>query len=523
MKPLTPPTTLDAKLAQLMTVRIGSNLPPARTVDDDYQRVARLLNRCPIGGLILFNGRWPSTRSVLHELQSKCDLPLLVGADIERGCGQQVHGLGVVPHAMAFDAAGGDDTARAERLAFEFGRVTAAEARATGIHIAFAPVADTNTNPLNPIISTRAFGTDPKRVAVLVAAFVRGCEAEGVAATAKHFPGHGDTQQDSHDSLPEVARDRASIATTELPAFVAAIEAGCSLIMTAHVAYPALDATGTPATLSRAITTDLLRGELGFDGVVCSDSLLMSGVRDRFESEGELCLAALNAGVDLLLDVDQPEFAIDFLMAATRDGRLAEARVDEALGRVIDLKQRVCREPAPVAAVASIRQQTDALASEVALAAMRLVAGDAHQQLEPRRSLTVLFAKPFATPLDPPEQPIAAAAREAFSDVEYFELGPDADPSTRLAAHQAAIASDQLLLAMIVKPAAWHKFGLLDWQQALFSELAAQPEAVVVSFGDPNILDTFPQAASRICAFSDVGVSQRAAIQHLVGRIGQPA
>ncbi|WP_425395060.1 glycoside hydrolase family 3 protein [Aeoliella sp.] len=508
------PSALEEKIGQLINVRIGSNLPPLRTVDEDAERIAELIDRCPIGGLTLFNGRWPSTREVLQQLQAAASIPLLVGSDIERGCGQQMHGMSVLPHAGAFGAASDRAQTSPEELAYQFGEATAIEARTAGIHVAFAPVADTNTNPRNPIIAIRSFGSTTAKVSDMVAGFVKGCEAQNVATAAKHFPGHGDTEQDSHDSLPLVSRDAASIAATELPPFQSAVAAKCSMIMTAHVAYPALDPGGLPATLSSAILQDLLREQLGFHGVICSDSLLMSGVRDRFDSEGEMCLAAILAGVDWLLDVDDPLRVIDYLAGCVAEGRLDEARIDQSVQRIAALKQRVCLQPIEATSAEAQSCQPQQLAERVASQAITSFGAEA-TPLTPDAPVTCLLAKPFETPLDPPEQPLAAALRETFAAAEYFELSPSSTPDQQSAARKAAEQSKQLILAMIVKPAAWHQFGLLEYQLALFQELATKPGAVIISLGVSEILAQFPDAASKLCTFSDVAVSQRAVVRYL--------
>src|SRR5262245_43386251 len=328
--------SLREKLAQLVFVRIGSNMPPVRTVEQDAERVARLLEECPMGGLLLFNGG-PDTKKTLDRLQAASAVPLLVGSDIERGVGQQVRGCTIFPHAAAFERLG----AEAEPAVAEYAQTLAKEAREVGIHITFAPAADVNTNPRNPIINTRAFSKDTERAAALTRAYVAAAEAAGLATTAKHFPGHGDTERDSHDSLPSLPFNVEQLRSRELVPFQAAIDAGCALVMTAHVAFPAIDPSGAPATLSRVILQDLLRDELGFKGVVCSDSLLMAGVRGQFEREEEMSLAVLNAGVDLLLDLKDPMRSIDYLCECVSSGKLAAGRVDEALERLWTLKQRM--------------------------------------------------------------------------------------------------------------------------------------------------------------------------------------
>ena len=403
--------TLREKLAQLIFVRIGSNLPPMRVVEEDEERVAVLLEHCPVGGLLLFNGG-PRARESLDRLQKLSTMPLLVASDIERGVGQQVRGYNLFPHAMAFDQLGSD----AAQVVAEFATVLAGEARSAGIHISFGPVADVNTNPKNPIIATRAFSERAERATELAVAYVVAAEAAGLRTTAKHFPGHGDTHQDSHDSLPSVPRSLDQLAACELMPFQSAIEAGCSLVMTAHVAYPAIDPSGNPATLSRPILEGVLRQRLGFRGVTCSDSLLMAGVRDRFANEEEMTLAALSAGVDLLLDINEPARVVEFLCECVERGTLAQQRVDEAFERVWVLKKHVFSQRSddtPSRGNESDESAT-ALAQWVARGAIKLRGSGAAPRFSPDRPLVAILLKPFETPIDPPEQPLAAALRGVF-------------------------------------------------------------------------------------------------------------
>ncbi|TWT97804.1 putative lipoprotein YbbD precursor [Botrimarina colliarenosi] len=509
---LLPPTDLRERLAQLLMVRIGSNLPPIRRVHEDEQRVAELLKECPVGGLLLFNGVWPETRATLQRLQAISPQRLLVASDIERGAGQQVAGLTVFPHQRAFV-----DLPDAEAAVAEFCRTTATEAHAAGIDIIFGPVADVNSDPRNPIIATRAFGDDTVRAAELVAAYVQSCEAAGLMATAKHFPGHGDTHQDSHDAMPRVEASLETLHRRELVPFQAAIDAGVSLLMTAHVEYPALDASGTPATLSRPILVDLLRGEMGFKGVVCSDSLLMAGVRDRFDSEGALCLAALNAGVDFLLDVADPAGVVVALMAAIDDGRLTIERVDEAFDRVWGLKGRAASRPEVVEPTADDLAATEAVSEKIASAATRVVsAAPGALPLDPTKNLTCLVLKPHHRPTDPSEQPLAAALRGRFAAIRYFETGPEVDTTLAADILSGVPADAPLLVAMIVKPAAWHAFGLAPEQDRLIRQLLEARPVVVACLGVENALEGYPNAAVRLVTHSDVPSSQRALAAALV-------
>lgn len=502
-----PPTELRDKIAQLLFVRIGSNLAPVRTVEEDAARVEQLMSDCPIGGLCLFNGRWPLTRDTLAHLQSVSRFPLLVGSDLERGAGQQLHGLTVFPHAMAFGQLG----EKSAGLVEQFAEYTAREARACGVHVNFGPVADVNSDPRNPIIATRSFGTEARQVAELAVAFVRGTQRVGVLATPKHFPGHGNTHEDSHESLPSVMVSREELEACDLLPFRAAIDAGAACVLTAHVRYPSLDPSGEPATLSRRILRDLLRDDMGFEGLVITDSMLMSGVKDRHENETELALAALAAGADVLLDKAEPRSTLDGLCRAVEQGRLSEERIDESVARLWKAKERVMAGQEPANVLPIPRGPARALAEQVARHAFQW-SGDSANLLpfDPHQQLTALLLRPFETYLDQREAVFAAELRERFPQLQFHELGPQAGPAEFDAAWQAAESSQQVVAAMVVKPAAWHRFGLLPEQAEFLVRLSAARPIVLACLGTPVALSEFDRAAAKVCAFSDVAASQRA-------------
>jgi beta-glucosidase-like glycosyl hydrolase len=510
-----PQLSLREKIAQLVLVRIGSNMPPVRTVEQDVERVARLLEACPMGGLLLFNGG-PETKATLDQLQTAAAVPLLIGSDIERGVGQQVRGCTIFPHAAAFEQLGRE----AESAVTEYAQTLATEARSAGIHITFAPSADVNSNPRNPIINTRAFSSDTQRAAALARAYVAAAESAGLATTAKHFPGHGDTERDSHDSLPSLPLTLNQLRNRELIPFQAAIDAGCSLVMTAHVAFPAIDPSSAPATLSRVILNDLLRGEMGFQGVVCSDSLLMAGVRQQFEREEEMSLAVLNAGVDLLVDLEEPVRSIDYLCECVDSGKLTAERVDEAFGRLWRLKQRMLGAgmSAPASSEQVSKKSPAALAKYVATAAIDVIGDNDRPALpfDPDERTVAILLKPFETPIEPPEQPLGAAVRERFRNSEYVQLGPRADTAAYDSARDLARGAKQIVVAIIVRPAAWYAFGLQPQQKQFVRELlGGRGDVVLACLGVPTALDEFPEAAVRVCTYSDVPVSQQALVEFL--------
>jgi beta-N-acetylhexosaminidase len=510
--------SLREKIAQLIFVRSGSNMPPVRTAEADEQRVAQLLDVCPFGGLLLFNGDL-ETKYTLDRLQQHSAVPLLIASDIERGVGQQVKGFTLFPHAMAFDKLGADGP---DAVA-GFVRTLAAEAAETGIHITFGPVADVSTNPANPIINTRAFSELTERAAELTRAYVTAGEAAGLLTTAKHFPGHGSTERDSHDSLPIAERSLNELRVCELIPFQAAIDAGCSLIMTSHVSFPALDPSGVPATMSPSILIDLLRTQMGFRGVVCSDSLLMAGVRDQFASEQEMALGVLKAGVDLLLDLAEPAQVLDYLCKCTVTRQLEITRVDEALGRVWALKQRVFAKPSEMAATPIVnRTEAQTLAKKIAARAIDLYSEPAPAlPFNPNLSTVAILLKPFETAIEPPEQPLAGELRKRFKTIRYAQLGPNSNAQAYEDAFTLAKTGDQLLIAIIVRPAAWHAFGLRPQQKELIRLLLENyPHATLASLGVPQSLNDFPAATTRICTYSDIPASQQALVDLLLAPVG---
>jgi beta-glucosidase-like glycosyl hydrolase len=509
--------SLREKIAQLIFVRIGSNMPPVRTAEADEQRVAQLLDECPFGGLLLFNGDL-ETKHALDRLQQRVAVPLLIGSDIERGVGQQVKGFTLFPHAMAFDRLGEDGPNAVEN----FVRTLAAEAAETGIHITFGPVADVSTNSANPIINTRAYSEQTERAAELTRAYVAVGESAGLLTTAKHFPGHGSTERDSHDSLPVAERSLDELRACELVPFQVAIDAGCSLIMTAHVSYPALDPSGVPATLSPAILIDLLRNQMGFNGVVCSDSLLMAGVRAQFSNEEDMSLAVLNAGVDLLLDLAEPVNVVEHLCVCVESGQLTLARVDEALERIWALKQRAFAKSAGASPSATSRAEAQSLSKHIADSAIDLSRNSVRAlPLDPNKSLVAILLKPFETAIEPPEQPLAAELRKRFKTIRYAQLGPNSDSSAHQAAFELAHTAEQLLIAIIVRPAAWHAFGLRPQQKELIHRLFREhPSATLASLGVPHALNDFPEAATCICTYSDIPASQQALVDFVLDSVG---
>ncbi|MEQ8835417.1 MAG: glycoside hydrolase family 3 N-terminal domain-containing protein, partial [Lacipirellulaceae bacterium] len=290
------------------------------------------------------------------------------------------------------------------------------------------------------------------------------------------------------------------------------------LIMTAHVQYSQLDSSGNPATLSSNILTEILRNELNYKGVIVSDSLLMEGVKQQTDNEGDLAIAAINAGVDLLLDVADPVATLASLEKAVSAGPLQADRVEEAFDRDWNLKRMVFEGNTPRSSNPEEGEEAAIqLAERAARGAVTVVNNtEGMLPLSKEKSLLAVLLKPFTTSLDDQEQPLASALRSRFDAVNYFELGPESDEALTAKILKQAESAEQVLVAMIVKPAAWHRFGLSEEHATLTKALLMNPNCVLVSLGTREAFDPFPEAKVQICTFSDVPVSQRALVEALV-------
>ncbi|WP_137989212.1 glycoside hydrolase family 3 protein [Streptomyces vilmorinianum] len=345
--------SLEEKVGQLFVMRVyghSATAPDQADIDSNLKEIgvrtaAELVEKYHVGGVIYFawahNTRDPHQIAELSNgiqragLAQPTPLPLLISTDQEHGIVCRVgKPATLLPGAMALGAGGSHSDAR------EAAQIAGAELAAVGIRQNYAPVADVNVNPANPVIGVRSYGSDPQAVAALVAAQVKGYQQAGIAATSKHFPGHGDTAVDSHYGLPTITHTRAQWSELDAPPFRSAIRAGIDSIMTAHIVVPALDPSEDPATLSRPILTGILREELGYDGVVVTDSLGMEGVRTKY-GDDRVPVLALKAGVDQLLNPPKLDVAWNAVLKAVQDGELTEARLDESILRILRLKAKL--------------------------------------------------------------------------------------------------------------------------------------------------------------------------------------
>jgi beta-glucosidase-like glycosyl hydrolase/CubicO group peptidase (beta-lactamase class C family) len=460
------------------------------------------------------------TAVLTNQLQSKSKVPLLVGADFERGTAMRLDEGTSFPTAMALAAAGNP------RDAYTMGKITALEARAVGIHWVYAPDADVNNNPGNPIINTRSFGEDPARVAEFVQEFVRGVEENGALATAKHFPGHGDTAADSHIDLPVIQADRERLERLELVPFRAAIAAGASSIMTGHLSVPALEPDpNTPATLSSRILTDLLRHELHFEGLVVTDAMDMGGITVRF-APGEAAVRAFLAGADALLMPPVPDAAFDGLQGAVRSGRISPARLDASVRRILQAKARLGLEENRLVDVNAINQK------------FGHVAWQSEAQDISDRGVTLLRDAAHRLPLDG-TKPTRALLLAFYADPEPYpaedlerELRARFDALTTLRADTKFVKADMLklpapdsydvtILALFVRVS--DRKGNVDVpaeQAALAEQVFKTGKPVItVGLGSPYLIERFPQAETWLAAFGISEVAQISVARALFGQI----
>src|SRR6266566_5804647 len=336
--------TLREKAAQIVWPSLYGDYTSGDS--PQWRRLTQYIQQEKVGGFTISVGSPMEVAAKLNALQSMSKIPLLFGADLEAGAGFRARGGYFVPNAIdlggaiVFPPEMAIGATRDTTLAYEQGRLTAREGRALGIHIAYAPVLDVNNNPDNPVINTRSFGEDPQLDARLGVAFIHGLQDHGMIATGKHFPGHGDTGVNSHLALPVVTVSRSRLDTVELVPFRAAVNGGVGAIMSFHGAMPALDSSGVPGTLSSKVLTGLLRGEMGFRGIIISDAMDMRGVLDQFGA-AEAVKRAISAGIDVLiqpLDVTQ---TIDAVVAGVAEGRYTEARLDSSVRRVLETKRKL--------------------------------------------------------------------------------------------------------------------------------------------------------------------------------------
>ena len=510
--------------------------------------VGSLVMSVPVDGPVLLKSSPSVTADLLNRLQRTSKLPLIVSADFERGVSMRLNGTTVFPHAMAFGATGKMEDAEI------FGRITALEARAVGVHWNFFPDADVNSNPANPIINTRSFGGDPTQVGDFVAAYIRGAHEGGMLVTAKHFPGHGDTATDSHLGVAEVTGDRARLDAVELPPFKHAIDAGVDAVMVAHVTVPALDSTpNRVATTSTPIVDGLLKEEMGFKGLVVTDALDMAGLTRIYAKDiGREAVDSFKAGNDMLIIPPNLDASYRSVLQAVHSGEISRQRLDQSVRKILELKASLGLNKARLV---DINQLSNEVAKPENVDTGQRIANEAITLV--RDNGKVIPLQSFGTPeTGLPYHSLTAVSNRLvvviFSDDMRTESGrmlereiltraPDAHviyvdarsaAGMRPSVMEAVEQAEHVVAALYVIPTAGKAMraaggGLTNTVSmdgttgSLLSAILdrAATRTVVLAMGNPYVVQDFPAIENYLCAFSNASVSETAAVKAIFGEI----
>jgi beta-N-acetylhexosaminidase len=538
--------TLEEKIGQLVSVGVNATYEAQDSAD--FRWLRRQVEQNKIGGIILFRGPVYESVHLVNRMQQLARVPLLVSADLEAGAGMRFDSTVNFPWNMAVGATGDPGYARRQ------GEVTAREARALGIQHVFAPVVDVNNNAQNPVINVRSYGEDPQEVARMAAAFIEGAQCGGVIATAKHFPGHGDTATDSHRGLPVIDVPRSRLDAVELVPFRAAIAAGVGSVMSAHIGLPQIDATTVsplpragaarpgyadsevltenatlPGTLSPRILDGILRRDLGFDGIVSTDALDMSGLTIYF-TPGESAVRALLAGADILLKPSDPDATVSGVREAVRSGRLTERRIEESARRILAAKYDLGLVKQRLAQIENIdtvvgTAETEKLAREIAEHAVTLVRDDSRllpaPSQQPGARLFVLAVTNGEDRLTI-AQPFASALARAGRKIEVFVLDERSSDKEVEKALERAKGADIVVAALYgrVRTGQSNSGALPDpGRRALDKLIDRKAPLIGVSFGNPYLLESFPDLKTYMVAYGDMPSLQQAAARAIVGEI----
>jgi beta-N-acetylhexosaminidase len=541
--------SLDEKIGQLIS--IGINAKYLNEESDEFKEIRRQIEQNHVGGIILFRGPVYESVHLVNRMQQFAREPLLISADLESGSGMRFEDATDLPWNMAVGATGNPDYAR------RAGELTAREARALGVEQILAPDADVNNNAANPVINVRSFGEDPADVARYVSAFVEGAQSEGVIATAKHFPGHGDTATDSHRGLPVINVARSRLESVELVPFRAAIKAGVGAIMSAHIGLPQVDPTQVsplprdsimrpsytdrevivenavlPGTLSPVILGGMLRGELGFDGIVVTDALDMSGLTIYFKQD-EAAVRAVLAGADMLLKPADADAVLRGLRDAVRSGRVTEARIEQSARKILAAKYDLGlarHRITPLEQIDHVVAGPEALklADEIAGHAITLVRDDAHllqrdgeTGIKPGArifNLAITNGEDRAFVANPFVSLLASQGRRADT-VVLDSRSTDEEVKDAL---ERASKADVVIASMYgrVRSGAANSVGIPDQGARVLKALLDGKKPVVgISFGNPYLLENFPALPTYLVAYGDQPSLQRAAARAVLGQL----
>ncbi len=514
---------------------------------DKYDALVKLIRESQIGGVIAFGGSEAVPQvmlnptysptilgqpvelaSLLNRLQSVSTLPLLASSDFEWGAGMRIAGATKFPRAMAFGAAGDPE------LAYQAGKITGVESRGMGVHVDFGPVADVNNNPRNPVINIRSFGEDPARVGALVAGWVKGVQEAGMLATLKHFPGHGDTDVDSHLGLPLIPHPRARFDAVELPPFKAGIAGGAAGVMVAHIELPAIDPDKGPATFSQKVIGGLLRNEMGFGGLIYTDSMKMAAIV-QMASAGDAAVSAVKAGADVILDSPDSAAAAQAIAAAVTAGQIPRAQIDQSVRRILEAKARLGLHKSRLVNLESVAlslggRKHDAVARAVSDRAVTLIK-DARNSvpLPTPRTGSVLYLSVLDYPagwrIAAPSRTMIPELKSRWPATESFEISDRTTPAELDMIRTLAAKYDAIVAGVFVRTSSGS--GRLDLEPQVLqllqdiaraSERRSQP-FVTVFFGNPYTVLGVPEAPAMLLTYDFSDAAERSAVRAIAGEI----
>ncbi|HEY7498350.1 MAG TPA: glycoside hydrolase family 3 protein [Vicinamibacterales bacterium] len=537
---------LEDKVGQLLVSSFQSNF--ISTDSDAFDALAKAAREYRVGGFHVFGaselappvllnpaygtvtlGQPLEAASTLNRLQAIANVPLLNTADFEAGAGFRIMGATAFPRLMAFGAA------RDETLAFDAGRVTGEETRALGVHVNFAPVVDVNNNPRNPVINTRSFGEDPALVGRMASAYIRGLQSAGVIATLKHFPGHGDTDVDSHLGLPVIKHPRERLDAIELPPFKAGIAAGADAVMTGHIEMPAFDATpATPTTLSEPIVSGVLRKELAFRGLIYTDSMGMQGVTNM-HAPGEAAVRAVLAGNDVVLHSPDDGAAFRGILEAVKSGRIPQQRIDASVERILRAKARaglhktrtVDLEEIPKAIGTRAHQ---AVADAVSARSITLIK-DARSQVPLRiangKDAQVLYLSVLDYPsgwrIAAPSRTFIPELRARWPNVTAIELSDRSTPSEIDLVRATLPRYDAVIASVFVRTASFSgRMDLAPGLQRLLQDAARATAGsgrpfITTFFGNPYAATFLPELPAVLLTYDFYDRAEASAVRAIAG------
>ena len=514
---------LRDKVAQMIMVWVLGDY--TSTTDSAFAWAAARVRDDKVGGVVMSLGSPIEVAAKVNALQQRAALPLLIASDVEPGLGRLEGGTftpgllrggdaTVLPNNMAIGATGRTDLAR------EAGRITGRESRAIGIHLAFAPTVDVNNNPANPVINVRSFGEDPAQVAAMSAAFVAGVQEAGVAATVKHFPGHGDTDTDSHLALPIVTASRARLDSMELAPFRATIDAGVAAVMSAHIALPAVAGDSTPATLVPAIFQELLRDTLGFRGLAVTDAMDMRGVGAGYPNEVS-SVRAVQAGADILLMPADVGGAIRAVLAAVERGALTTARIDASVRRILELKVRTGALQRPLVDLDSLREVVGSTAHRAT--AQRIADGAVTLLRNTGAVLPLAPGTPTAIVTFAGESDVIAGRtfagelRSRLGEGRIIRISP---ATSRARLDSLLRPGERMVLATFVRTIEGEgRFAVGAHVAQWVDSVAWTRPVTVVAFSNPYVLREFNRVAGYVATFGRGDAVERAAARAVAGAL----